>query len=209
MDYSLHKNGDRSSNGIVFLPEKDNLEGKRDLDARQIVVLVLGVYGCLCLFLSFFNIEYNKVAIFISPLVYSALLVAIFLFRRKRYVFILILIGLWAIGGYLFKEPLLIGLKMVFNQCAVAANGVTETGINLLDVADTANSVIFTTAVLVYGLLPVSLLLSYATLYRYNIFIPLLLTLPVIEVGIYFKLTPRIVPFAVAIAYIICGYSYV
>lgn len=166
-----------------------------------ILIVLLGVFGIFLAFAGAFCLDYSKMPAFLCLTAYIALFSAVFFFVKRKGVFLLVIIAVWAAAGIIFGDKLYYGYQLLFSQCRSAvsqASGLEASAQPLLE-----NYMLFSTAALCYAMLPVTLLLSQAVLFRFNIYLALLPALPVLEVCLYYGVMPELAAFALLIAFLL------
>ncbi len=191
------------ADGIELSLEKVEADAASGLGIMPVLVLILGIYGYLCLVASVFRLEYHQILIYLLPLLYGGVFSAVFFRGGRKYVPVLVIMAVWAAVGFMFWDSLWCGLALMINQGLTAIGQSQGINIKPLAVAVPVHPEIYTALALSFIMLPVALLLSYATVYRYNLFVPVLVASPVLEVGFYYDLKPGLVPFALMVAFML------
>ena len=189
--------------GFSYSIKSQLTDVKNTFDLRPYLVLILGVYGVVLLTTSLFGIEYNKIAVVVIPLIY--IFIAVLIQKlNKRGLFLLLITGfIWLTIGIVYLDQLKSGFSLLYNQGLSRIIEVKAVRLELINITTPDNSIVCTSFALIFALFPILLLLSYATLRKINVFISLILILPILEAGFYLGLKPSLPAITVTIAYLL------
>ncbi|MDO4864320.1 MAG: transglutaminase-like domain-containing protein [Ruminococcus sp.] len=175
----------KNSNGIaicdsIIMSVKKKRPNFRVIEA--VFISVCGFAATIMSFFSMFDFEYNKPALIFAAILFSAVYITLSLMGKR---------GIWIAAGsafiamfacYRYIEKLALGFKFVYNRIYSAAYHTDISYYKFLKPDLEANAVTTFFVLYVWAL---ALVLYIFTIYRPNSIPPLIVTFPVLEVGLY------------------------
>lgn len=179
-----HKN-QKNSNGIaicdsIIMSVKRKRPNFRTIEA--VLIAICGFTATIMCFFSMFDFNYNRPAVVFSAILFSAVYITLSLMGKR---------GIWIAAGsafiamfacYRYIEKLALGFKFVYNRIYSAAYHTDISYYKFLkpDLESGA-----TTAFFILYIWALALVLYIFTIYRPNSIPPLLVSFPVLEIGLY------------------------
>ena len=179
-----HKN-QKNSNGIsicdsIIMSVKRKRPNFRTAEA--VLIAVCGFTATIMCFFSMFDFNYNRPAVVFSAILFSAVYITLSLMGKK---------GIWIAAGsafiamfacYRYIEKLALGFKFVYNRIYSAAYHTDISYYKFMkpDLESGATTAFF--ILYIWGL---ALAIYIFTIYRPNSIPPLLISFPVLEIGLY------------------------
>lgn len=175
----------KNSNGIaicdsIIMSVKKKRPNFRVIEA--VAIAVCGFVATIMSFFSMFDIEYNKPALVFAAILFSAVYITLALMGKR---------GIWIAAGSAFIalfacyrniEKLALGFKFIYNRIYSAAY---HTDISYYKFLKPDAELSAVTTFLVLYVWALALIIYIFTIYRPNSIPPLIVTFPVLEVGLY------------------------
>ncbi len=175
----------KNSNGIaicdsIIMSVKKKRPNFRVIEA--VAIAVCGFVATIMSFFSMFSFEYNKPAVVFAAIFFSAVYITLALMGKR---------GIWIAAGSVFiamfacyrhLEKLALGFKFIYNRIYSASY---HTDINYYKFLKPELEMSSVTTFFVLYLWALALVIYIFTIYRPNSIPPLIVTFPVLEVGLY------------------------
>ncbi|MCM1007839.1 MAG: transglutaminase-like domain-containing protein [Ruminococcus flavefaciens] len=181
----MKKHTIQNSNGIIIHDSIVMYVKKKRPDLRKfeaVVIAVIGFVSVIMSFLGMFSFNYNVPKVIGSAVFFSVIYIVLTLFNRKL---------LWAIAASLvafaalaFKmiDRITDGFKFVYN---VIYKESFHSDINFYKYIKPSVEEDATTTLFIFGIWLIAFIIYFFTVYHPNLILPLLVTFPVIEIGLY------------------------
>lgn len=181
----MKKHTVQNSNGIIIHDSIVMSVKKKRPDLRKfeaVVIAVIGFVSVIMSFLGMFSFNYNVPKVIGSAVFFSVIYIVLTLFNRKL---------LWAIAASLvafaalaFKmiDRITDGFKFVYN---VIYKESFHSDINFYKYIKPSVEEDATTTLFIFGIWLIAFIIYFFTVYHPNLILPLLVTFPVIEIGLY------------------------
>lgn len=183
---------------IDFLENQNNEKMKQGVPQLWIVLL-LNAIGIVLTLTSAFRLPYNMMIVMGFVVLCTLACTMIFVFVRRKKITFLSMVVLFGLIGFYFKSILLKGLNQtigwVGEVIAECSDKTVTWPVNAVTTYEAIPMTIFFIAVV----LPIILLLSYAVIHRVNLFLVLLIVVPIIETTLFFECLPSIIAFVLII----------
>ena len=185
--------------GITITFSENDTNQSRQAAPQLLIVLLLNGFGIMLTLWSAFRLPYNLVLVSGFVVFYTLIFGAVFLYIRKKGWALLSMTGLFFLS-YIFFKPL---LAQGFNQTlGWVGEAIAESSGKMLPWTSNAVTAYETMPMtLFFGalLFPVMLLLSYAVVGRFNIFLLLLIIVPIVQVTLFFGCLPSVAAFVLLV----------
>ena len=179
------KNKSRNSNGIVIcdsiiMSVRKKRPNVRSLEA--VVIALIGYISVIASFLSMFNFNYSRIALLFSAAAFSVLYITLSLLGKK---------GAWIAAAttlpviflcYKFIDSIALGYRFMYNTVYRTAYHTEIAYYKFLKPSMEKSSI---TAFFILGIWLLALVIYIFTVYRPNSVPPLIVTFPIIEIGLY------------------------
>ncbi|MCM1271408.1 MAG: transglutaminase-like domain-containing protein [Ruminococcus flavefaciens] len=181
----MKKHTVQNSNGIIIHDSIVMSVKKKRPDLRKfeaVVIAVIGFVSVIMSFLGMFNFNYNVPKVVGAAVFFSVIYIVLTLVNRKL---------LWAIAASLvafaalaFKmiDKITDGFKFVYN---VIYKESFHSDINFYKYIKPSAEEDATTTLFIFGIWLIAFIIYFFTIYHPNLILPLLVTFPVIEIGLY------------------------
>ena len=181
----MKKRKTKNSNGIVISDSIIMSVKKKRLNLRAaeaVFIAICGFVSTIMAFFSMFTFNYNRPAVIFAAILFSALYITLALLGRK---------GVWITAGSVFIaifacihyiEKLALGYKFIYNAIYSSAY---HTNISYYKFMKPVLEESCITAFFILFIWALAVIIYTFTIYRPNSLPPLLMTFPVLEIGLY------------------------
>lgn len=180
-----NKNITRSTNGILVCDSIVMSVKKKRLNTRRIEAVFIGLAGyisTIMAFLGMFSFNYSKKALIIAAVVFSALYITLSLIGRKA----MLIVTATAVGAmvvaYKYIDSIALGYKFVYNVIYRASYRSEIIYYKFLNFDQERRSI---TIFFIFCAWLMAIIIYLFTIYHPNAILPLLVTFPMLEVGLY------------------------
>ncbi len=174
-----NKNGITICDSIIM-----SVKNKRPYMRRleSIIIAVTGFVSVIMSFFGMFSFVYNKGAVITAAIFFSVFYITLILINRK---------ALWIIAASLIiltgaavkmLDDITEGFKFVYN---VIYKDSLNSDINYYKYVDFDNEEKTTTILFIFGIWLIAFVVYFFTIYHTNLILPLIVTFPIIEIGLY------------------------
>ncbi len=195
----------RQGSGVVFsdvvqIKTKHNREVPQI--AEHIILVLLGVLGVAFSFISFFSFAYSGVVVTLGAVFFSIVFVMIFHYLPSVKLPLGILAGCYAVLCILFISPLRKGFYFIANGVISGINQEMQYNIGTYDIpVDLQNLAgFYTTLFFIFALFLIAGLVSFFVVQRTSFIALLLVTAPLVIVGLLFGIVPNYFAFIMLVA---------
>lgn len=168
-----------------------------------VIMCFFGVFGATFSFITSFDLEIHKLMIITFMILFITIFSVIFFKRKYTNVLIIAINIVYILLYFLFKNIVIYG---VINICTEINNKLSSiTGGILLDISSLVSEEIninFETSMgiaLIFIMFIITEAVCYSIIYKNNLILLLIVTLPCIEIGVFFAIMPDILPFLMLI----------
>lgn len=180
-----NKNITRSTNGILVCDSIVMSVKKKRLNTRRIEAVLIGLAGyisTIMAFLGMFSFNYSKKAFVIAAVVFSALYITLSLIGRKA----MLIITATAVGAmvmaYKYIDSIALGFKFVYNVIYRTSYRSEIIYYKFLNFDQERREI---TIFFIFCAWLLAIIIYLFTIYHPNAILPLLVTFPLLEVGLY------------------------
>lgn len=164
-----------------------------------VILCFFGVYGSLFSFITSFNLEVSRLTLVVFIILLITIFSLIFSMRKRRNALILAINIIYIILYFLFKDIVIYGFINIFVEVNDKLSSIT--GGILLDIYSLASEEInvgvqtsMSIALMFIAFIIIELV-SYSIIYKSNFILLLIVTLPCLEIGVFFAIMPDMLPF--------------
>ncbi len=181
----MKKKAIQNANGIticdsIVMSVKKKRPNFRKLES--VLIAVIGFTSVIMSFLGMFEFEYDAGKVAIAAVLFSAFYITLILIARKALWIILYSIGVFAFAAYKMIDKITDGFKFVYN---VIYKDSFNTEINYYKYVKPSMEEESVTVLFIFAIWLMAIVIYFFTIYRPNPILPLLVTFPVIEIGLY------------------------
>lgn len=173
------------------------------LKAFLVIMCFFGVFGATSSFITSFDLEIHKLMIITFMILFITIFSAIFFKRKYTNVLIIAINIVYILLYFLFKNIVIYG---VINICTEINNKlISVTGGILLDISSLLSEEININLeasidiALIFIIFIITEAVCYSIIYKNNFILLLIVTLPCIEIGVFFAIMPDVLPFLMLI----------
>ncbi|MCI6190791.1 MAG: hypothetical protein MR691_12795, partial [Clostridium sp.] len=173
------------------------------LKAFLVIMCFFGVFGATFSFITSFDLEIHKLMIITFMILFITIFSAIFFKRKYTNVLIIAINIVYILLYFLFKNIVIYG---VINICTEINNKlISVTGGILLDISSLLSEEININLeasidiALIFIIFIITEAVCYSIIYKNNFILLLIVTLPCIEIGVFFAIMPDVLPFLMLI----------
>lgn len=168
-----------------------------------VIMCFFGVFGATFSFITSFDLEIHKLMIITFMIFFIALFSVIFFKRKYTNILIVAINIVYILLYFLFKNIVIYG---VLNICTEINNKISSiTGGILLDISSLLSEEININLeasmgiALIFIIFIITEAVCYSIIYKNNFILLLIVTLPCIEIGVFFAIMPDVLPFLMLI----------
>lgn len=181
----MKKDNIKNRNGIAICDSiVMSVKNKRPYLRRleSVIIAVIGFVSVIMSFLGMFNFVYNKSAVFTAAIFFSIFYITLILINRKA--LWIIAASLLVLTGAAVKmlDDITEGFKFVYN---IIYKESMKNDINYYKYVDFKDEEKATTILLIFGIWLIAFVIYFFTIYHPNMILPLIVTFPIIEIGLY------------------------
>ena len=181
----MKKNNIQNRNGIAVCDSiVMSVKNKRP-DTRRfesVIIAFIGLVSVLMSFLGMFSFEYNKTAVISAVLIFSVFYITLILINRKALWIIAASIIVMAGAAVKMLDDITEGFKFTYN---VIYRESFKNDINYYKYVDFSNEEHATTVLFIFGIWLLAFVIYFFTIYHPNMILPIIVTFPIIEIGLY------------------------
>ncbi len=175
----------KNSNGITICDSIVMFVKNKRPDLRRfesVIIAFIGFISVIMSFLGMFSFEYNKGAVASAVLFFSVFYITLILINRKA--LWIIAASLLILAGAAFKmlDDIIEGFKFVYN---IIYKTSFKSDINYYKYLDFRDEERATTILFIFGIWLIAFVIYFFTIYHSNMILPLIVTFPIIEIGLY------------------------
>lgn len=149
---------------------------------ESVLIAVMGFTSVIMSFLGMFDFNFDAGKVAVAAVLFSAFYITLILIARKALWVILYSIGVFAFAAYKMIDKITNGFKFVYN---IIYRDSFHTEINYYKYVKPSMEEESVTVLFIFAIWLMALVIYFFTIYRPNPILPLLVTFPVIEVGLY------------------------
>lgn len=181
----MKKNNVKNRNGIavcdsIIMSVKHKRRDMRRLES--VIIAIIGLVSVIMSFLGMFSFEYSKSAVAAAVFIVSVFYITLILISRKALWIIAASLVLLASAAFKMLDDITEGFKFVYN---VIYQQSFKSDINYYKYVDFRDEERATTILFIFGIWLIAFVIYFFTIYHPNMILPLLVTFPVIEIGLY------------------------
>lgn len=181
----MKKNNVKNRNGIavcdsIVMSVKNKRRDMRRFES--VIIAVIGLISVVMSFLGMFSFEYSKGAVAAAVLIFSVFYITLILINRKALWIIAASLVLLAGAAFKMLNDITEGFKFVYN---VIYQQSFKSDINYYKYVNFRDEERATTILFIFGIWLIAFVIYFFTIYHPNMILPLLVTFPVIEIGLY------------------------
>ncbi|MCT4620216.1 MAG: transglutaminase-like domain-containing protein [Marinisporobacter sp.] len=179
----------------ISFPEKQNNETIKQVAPQLLIILLLNGFGIVLTLSSAFKLPYNMAIVAGFVVLYALIYGSIFLFIQKPRIVVSSMSVLFCLICTFFRATLYEGFNQTIGWMSEVIEECSDKILPWTLNAGTTYETIPMTLFFVAVLFPLMLLLSYAIIHRFNIFLLLLITVPILEITLFLGCLPSVVAF--------------
>lgn len=181
----MKKNIVKNGNGIavcdsIVMSVKNKRRDMRRFES--VIIAVVGLVSVIMSFLGMFSFEYSKGAVASAVFIFSVFYITLILINQKALWVIAASLVLFAGAAFKMLDEITEGFKFVYN---VIYQQSFKSDINYYKYVDFRDEERATTILFIFGIWLIAFVIYFFTIYHPNMILPLLVTFPVIEIGLY------------------------
>lgn len=168
-----------------------------------VIMCFFGVFGATFSFITSFDLEIHKLMIITFMILFIALFSTIFFKRKYTNILIIAINIVYILLYFLFKNIVIYGVINICNE--INNKLISVTGGILLDISSLVSEEININLEasmgisLIFIMFIITEAVCYSIIYKNNFILLLIVTLPCIEIGVFFAIMPDILPFLMLI----------
>ena len=168
-----------------------------------VIMCFFGVFGATFSFITSFDLEIHKLMIITFMILFIALFSTIFFKRKYTNILIIAINIVYILLYFLFKNIVIYGVINICNEINNKLSSIT--GGILLDISSLVSEEININLEasmgisLIFIMFIITEAVCYSIIYKNNFILLLIVTLPCIEIGVFFAIMPDILPFLMLI----------
>lgn len=181
----MKKNNIKNRNGIDVCDSiVMSVKNKRPYTRRfeSVIIAVIGLVSVIMSFLGMFNFEYNKGAVISAVFIFSIFYITLILINRKALWIIAASLILLTGAALKMLDEITEGFKFTYN---VIYKESFKNDINFYKYVDFRDEEHATTVLFIFGIWIIAFVIYFFTIYHPNMILPLIVTFPIIEIGLY------------------------
>jgi transglutaminase domain-containing protein len=181
----MKKHTVQNSNGIIIYDSIVMSVKKKRPDLRKfesVVIAVIGFVSVIMSFLGMFSFNYSVPKVVGAAVFFSVFYIALTLINRKLIWIVAASLVAFAALAFKMMERITDGFKFVYN---VIYREAFHSDINYYKHVKPPMEEDSTTTLFIFGIWLIALVIYFFTIYHPNLILPLLVTFPVIEIGLY------------------------
>lgn len=181
----MKNNNINNKNGIticdsIIMSVKNKRPYMRRLES--VIIAVIGFVSVIMSFFGMFSFVYNKGAVITAAVFFSLFYITLILINRKALWIIAASLLLLTGAAVKMLDDITEGFKFVYN---VIYKESLKNDINYYKYVDFDNEEKATTILLIFGIWLIAFVVYFFTIYHTNLILPLIVTFPIIEIGLY------------------------
>lgn len=181
----MKNNNINNKNGIticdsIIMSVKNKRPYMRRLES--VIIAVIGFVSVIMSFFGMFSFVYNKGAVITAAVFFSLFYITLILINRKALWIIAASLLLLTGAAVKMLDDITEGFKFVYN---VIYKESLKNDINYYKYVDFDNEEKATTILLIFGIWLIAFVIYFFTIYHTNLILPLIVTFPIIEIGLY------------------------
>lgn len=181
----MKNNNINNKNGIticdsIIMSVKNKRPYMRRLES--VIIAVIGFVSVIMSFFGMFSFVYNKGAVITAAVFFSLFYITLILINRKALWIIAASFLLLTGAAVKMLDDITEGFKFVYN---VIYKESLKNDINYYKYVDFDNEEKATTILLIFGIWLIAFVVYFFTIYHTNLILPLIVTFPIIEIGLY------------------------
>lgn len=149
---------------------------------ESVIIAVIGFVSVIMSFLGMFSFVYNKSAVVMAAVFFSIFYIVFILINRKALWIIAASLLLLAGAAVKMIGDITEGFKFVYN---IIYRESMKNDINYYKYVDFKDEERATTILLIFGIWLIAFVIYFFTIYHPNMILPLIVTFPIIEIGLY------------------------
>ena len=181
----MKKTNIQNNNGITICDSIVMSVKKRSLNLRKaeaIAIAAAGLIAVIQVFFKMFDFYYNTSLLFFAIIGFSLFYITLSVIEGKALMILTATVPLFVFCAYKSFDKISLGLKYVYNVIYSKAN---DTSIDYYKRLDPQNAEQCVTTLFIFGVWLLAIVIYYFTICRPNPILPLLVTFPIIEIGLY------------------------
>lgn len=181
----MKNNNINNKNGIticdsIIMSVKNKRPYMRRLES--VIIAVIGFVSVIMSFFGMFSFVYNKGAVITAAVFFSLFYITLILINRKALWIIAASLLLLTGAAVKMLDDITEGFKFIYN---VIYKESLKNDINYYKYVDFDNEEKATTILLIFGIWLIAFVVYFFTIYHTNLILPLIVTFPIIEIGLY------------------------
>lgn len=181
----MKKNTKENFNGIsicdsIVMSVKEKRPNTRTLEA--IIIAVIGFVSVIMAFLGMFEFKYNAAAVAAASVIVSLFYIPLISIKKGGLWISASSLALLIISAFKMRHIIADGFKFVYN---VIYKDSFHSEVNYYKYLDTADEYTATTTLFIFAIWLIAFVIYFFTIHRPNMIMTLLVTFPIIEIGLY------------------------
>ena len=174
-----------NNNGITICDSIVMSVRKKRTDVRTLTAVLIAISGYIAVIMSFlgmFSLQFSAFPLIAAAFIFSAFYITLTVISKKALWIYAASILVFAGAAYKFRRTLTLGFKFVYNVIYRQSYHTDVAYYKDLEPDDERKAV---TILLIFGIWLLASVIYYFTIGRPNPILPLLVTFPVVEIGLY------------------------